>query len=423
MNQWQTFLIGIAPDHVPALLAGLLLPVAVLLGRRLRPARVPATALDQTATSPVLGLSSGRDRTSPGQPRTPVRAWAAWLLGVAAVVHLALPIGHSDGWLLTAGFLGSGAAFAWLAVRAWEGRTWRLWSGLLLGATLLAYLLVAGTGQEEPDQVGILTALVELLALGLCLMPVRRRRFLSSTAVVAVTFVVGAWIWVGSFAAHAAAGGASASAGDPAGAAAGIDHSGHDHGHDHAARAQAGVIMRPATQAHPTADQVRAADALALATRQAMARYASLDAALAAGYTLPLAATGPDVHLDNKAYASDGRVLDPQRPEKLVYAIEGGRATLLGVVFVMERAGVPGPEPGGPITRWHAHNACLTVLPPGFTIVDAFGTCPALSVSITTPEMMHVWVVDSPAGWFAEGLDKEWVRAFHAAHGLPFTAR
>ena len=38
----------------------------------------------------------------------------------------------------------------------------------------------------------------------------------------------------------------------------------------------------------------------------------------------------------------------------------GGRATLLGVVFVMEKAGVAAPEPGGPITRWHAHNICLT---------------------------------------------------------------
>jgi hypothetical protein len=44
-------------------------------------------------------------------------------------------------------------------------------------------------------------------------------------------------------------------------------------------------------------------------------------------------------------------------------------------------------------------------------------------VSLTTPEMMHVWVVDSPAGPFAEGLDKEWVRAYHAQHGLPFQGR
>ena len=52
-----------------------------------------------------------------------MRQWAAWLLGISAAVHLALPLGHFDGPLLTVAFLGSGAAYAWLALRAWEGRT------------------------------------------------------------------------------------------------------------------------------------------------------------------------------------------------------------------------------------------------------------------------------------------------------------
>jgi hypothetical protein len=128
-----------------------------------------------------------------------------------------------------------------------------------------------------------------------------------------------------------------------------------------------------------------------------------------------------DVHLENKAFKSDGRVLDPQRPEMLVYAISGGRATLLGVVYLMERAGQAGPEPGGPITRWHAHNLCLTLLPPGFGAVSPFGGCPPLAVAVTIPEMMHVWVVDNPAGPFAEGLDKAWVADYHRTHGQPVT--
>jgi hypothetical protein len=204
----------------------------------------------------------------------------------------------------------------------------------------------------------------------------------------------------------------------------GVGHSGdHAHEHDHAARAQAGIIMRPIARTHPTVAQQRAADELAAATRAATLRYASVDAARTAGYELPPRATGLDVHLENKAFKSDRRVLDPQRPETLVYAIDGDRATLLGVVFVMETAGVAAPEPGGPITRWHAHNVCLTAVPPGFGIVSPFGGCPALSVNITTPEMMHVWVVDNPDGPFAEGLDKEWVRAYHAVHGTAYGGR
>jgi hypothetical protein len=393
--------------HVPALFAALLVPLVVLVVRRLR--------------APVIPGQSTVER-----PRSAdaVRVWAAWLLGISGAVHLALPLGHYDGPLLTAAFLGSGAAYVWLAIRALEGRTWRLWSGLLLAATLVAYLVVSGTGGEEPDQVGIATALVELAALGLCLVarrePGRRRRwrrFVGSSATVALTFVVGTVVWIGSFAAHAA----TDQDVSPQGATV---HSGgtDGHEHDHAARTQAGVIMRPQAEHHPTADQAAAAQALADATRAAMARYANLRDALAAGFVLPPGGTGPDVHLENKANKTDGRVLDPDHPETLVYAIDGGRATLLGVVYVMERAGVPAPQPGGPITRWHAHNICLTLLPPGFGIVSPFGSCPALSVNLTTPEMMHVWVVDNPGGPFAEGLDKEWVRAYHAGHGIPAAA-
>lgn len=352
-----------------------------------------------------------------------VEKWAAWLLGIASAVHLALPLGHFDGPVLTIAFLGSGAAYAWLAMRAWEGRSWRLPSALLIVATLTSYLVVAGAGGEEPDQVGIATALVELAALGLCLVPARatgrpRRfvRFAGSAGTVFMTLVVGAAIWITSFVAHTST---------PDGAAGTVGHTGdHAHEHDHAARAQAGVIMRPIAEHHPTTAQREAADRLAAATREATRRYATLEAALAAGFALPKPGTGTDVHMDNQAFRSDGRILDPERPETLVYAIEGGRATLLGVVFVMEQAGVAAPEPGGPITRWHAHNICLTALPPGFGIVTPFGNCPALSLNVTTPEMMHVWVVeDAPGGAFAEGLDQQWVRAYHAEHGREYSTR
>jgi hypothetical protein len=113
-------------------------------------------------------------------------------------------------------------------------------------------------------------------------------------------------------------------------------------------------------------------------------------------------------------------VLDPNRPEVLVFSILDGRATLLGVVYVMERAGAPGPQPGGPITQWHAHNVCLTLTPPGFGIVTPFGSCPALSIAVTSPEMMHVWVVDNPDGPFADGLDEAWVREYHRTHGRAY---
>jgi hypothetical protein len=180
--------------------------------------------------------------------------------------------------------------------------------------------------------------------------------------------------------------------------------------------------MRPLSEPAATPGEQIAAQRLAQSVIAGTARYADLDAALAAGYALPAVHEGNAVHLENKAYKSDGRILDPQRPETLVYAISGGRATLLGALFVMEKAGVPGPAPGGPITRWHAHNVCLTALPLGFGIVSAFGSCPALSITVTTPEMMHVWVVPNPGGWFADGLDDTFVNAYHAQHGVAYHA-
>jgi hypothetical protein len=416
VNGLESFTVGIAPGHIPALVAAALLPVAVMLIRSVR-ASVPSS---RAVLGPGIGLLT-RTAAAPSAPPSAMQRWAAWLLGIAAAVHLGLPFGHLDAPVLALAYIGSGTAYAWLALRAASGRSWRMAAAPLLVATLIAYLVVTGTGREEPDQVGIATALVELAALGLCMRPVRRGRFVrftASVATVAATVLVGASIWIGSFLAHAATDGDVGA--DPARAAVG--HTGdHEHDHGHTARAQAGVIMRPQDGAPPTTEERKAAEQLAKATREAMRRFARLDAALAAGFALPWKATGPDVHMDNKANKNDGRVLDPQRPETLVYAIDGDKATLLGVVFVLERAGMAGPEPGGPITRWHAHNICLTAFPPGFGIVTPFGTCPAFSVNVTIPEMMHVWIVDNPDGPFAEGLDKTWVAAYHALHGVAYS--
>jgi hypothetical protein len=434
VNPVEAFAVGIAPHHLPALLAALLLPVLVWAARRLRgPAGArPAAGPGATAGPGVAACAVA------APPRPLTDRWAAGLLGVAGAVHLALPLGHLDGPLLTMGFVGSGVAYAWLALRALEGRPWRLFATPLLLGTLVTYLVavtagLGGAGGEEPDQVGIATALAELAVLGLCLVPARAPgagralgRAAGSVATVLIALVTGAVIWAGSLASHTAGGAVPAGSAVAATATTGsasVGHAGgHEHDHAHAARAQAGIVMRPHTAHAATAAQAEAARRLAAATAKATRRFADLRTALDAGYTLPANATGTDVHLEHKRYQGDGRILDPARPEMLVYAISGGRATLLGVVYVMERAGTPGPEPGGPITQWHAHNLCLTLLPPGFGGVSPFGGCPALSVAVTIPEMMHVWVVDSPVGPFAEGLDKTWASDYHRSHGRPISA-
>jgi hypothetical protein len=211
-------------------------------------------------------------------------------------------------------------------------------------------------------------------------------------------------IWVGTFAAHNHAEAITLTAAEPGRTGS------HQHGHEFGARAQAGLIVRPASGAAPTPEEVDAANRLLQTTRAASARFADYNAALAAGYRVDGPSGGPVRHLTNKAYQDDGRVLDPERPEQLVFAVEGQRKLLLGVVYQMERAGEPRPAIGGPITAWHAHNICLALTPPGFGIVSPFGSCPIGAVALTSVEMMHVWVVDNPAGPFAQDIDHAWVR-------------
>ena len=102
-----------------------------------------------------------------------------------------------------------------------------------------------------------------------------------------------------------------------------------------------------------------------------------------------------------------------------MYAAENGRILLLGVMYQMPRAGVPGPAVGGSATRWHTHNVCFTLLPPGFGVVSPYGTCPFTSYTVTPGEMMHVWTVDPPGGPYVEHLNDSWVRALLARDGLP----
>ncbi len=427
MSVLDTFAVGIAPDHWPALVAAVALPGVVRLAQRVR------------AQRHSLAVQLGQPVAVPARPVEPVALvprLAGWLLGLSAAIHLALPLGHHDEPLLLAGFLGSGVAYAWLALRAARGRSWKTLSALLIVATLIAYLIVLARGGEEPDQVGIATAMIELLALALCLIPSaapsspaaplprrapfaegtpfpgaagqRRklgRRITGSIGFVLVVVVFGTVLWLEAFVAH----------GDTAQVAEG----GHHHGH--AARAQAGIVMTPVGDEHPTGTQVVAAAQLADRTKAELLRYTDIRAALAAGYAPTLKRTGLDVHLENKAYGKDGKVLDPSRPEMLMYAIADGKATLLSAVYTVPVAGRDAPTPGGPLTRWHSHNVCLSAIPPGYSIVDVYGTCPPFSITVTVAQMMHVWVVDNPGGPYADSVPDSWTREFNRTNGLPFT--
>jgi hypothetical protein len=116
------------------------------------------------------------------------------------------------------------------------------------------------------------------------------------------------------------------------------------------------------------------------------ARYRDVGAALRAGYQ-PVATDALVVHYVNDRYVADGHILDPDRPEALMYS-NGRRPELLGAMFMMDRPGQPGPPIDGRRV-WHHHTLCIGAS--GGNIA-ATGSCPRGDVRRDSPEMAHVWL-------------------------------
>jgi hypothetical protein len=164
-------------------------------------------------------------------------------------------------------------------------------------------------------------------------------------------------------------------------------------------------VTRFELDAAPTAAQRRAARRFASEVADATTALPDVAAAAAAGYQRW---EGVDqwhwVHLDHVA---DGRVLDPARPEFLMYDDDG---VLLGVMFLPSSAEARGPQVAGPLTRWHYHLAgpsCWEAdgLLPATELPDEQGRCSeGLRYGERSPEMLHVWTVDHPHGPFASAM-------------------
>lgn len=392
---------GVGSGQGPAVVLTMVLPAAIALflwavrrraGRGSRPAARFLTGLERSSLTTRV---------------------AVVLLLITAAVHLGLAPAHgqqSPGLALL--FVLDAAAFAVLAVAAFLVAWWRRAAAALLVATIFAYLIYVGPGGQAPDQAGMATKLVELTALGLVLLPrgaaTGRRRLRWAALSGAVLFfgtATGAVAWVGSLRAHETPA-VSAEAGGPA-----------DPSQDEPAAAGhptggpvPGGTRRIQPSGPPTPEERAAAAKLAEDTWNSVARYQDEKAALADGYRRT-ALGGALVHYENKGYMKDGAVLDPTRPEQLVYVNGPSGPTLVGVVYVMPRAGMAGPNTGGSLTHWHTHSLCLGPVPPFFSgLVTPFGSCMAGSINAILPEMMHVWTIENPGGPFADKLDPAVVR-------------
>lgn len=175
--------------------------------------------------------------------------------------------------------------------------------------------------------------------------------------------------------------------------------------------------------AQPTPEQQEAADRLIEHCRQAVRKHGWEDFQKGLGDGFQLLRNDRN-HYYNEEHILDDRVLDPERPEFLMYSDTPEGKKLVGFMFYV--AGRPrGPQIGGPLTVWHYHlfaePVCRLGLGRGHAgpdegllagaESDPSGSCLWGRPTLRSPEMLHVWLIRHPMGPFGTKmhLPPEWV--------------
>ncbi|GMQ93332.1 MAG: hypothetical protein BMS9Abin12_0809 [Acidimicrobiia bacterium] len=364
---------GMAPEHGMAVLLVFVLVIAALVARRLarRGGRRSGSIVSRYGA-----LSS-------------VHRLLAWLLAISAAMNLGMALGRLDSgvgvWLLV-------VAVAELIVlrRFLSGRTWRRILSTLLITTLTINIGLAVAGVTV-DQIGFMTALLEATALAVVMRSVEGGKF---RRVVASLTVIGA---IG-FTTLAGWGGA---------VVAGIG------GEKVGETPLPAVLLPVGTDRPPNEAERQAADRFHEQTVVAIEKYEDVSVAAADGYQVGNM-VGSQFHAENPERKSDGVILDPDRPETLVYEPTPDGPVLLGALYEMESIGDPGPMFAGPIAVWHAHDhICFGSVPLTITGFESpLGVCPLGSLSVPiTNEMIHVWTIPGVDDPYSE-LDDDWLAAY-----------
>ena len=375
-------------------------------------------------SAPVLTDEEVRAPAATARPY--ILGGLASLSAGAAAIHFAVIFEHFTEYALYGVFflVISWAQLIWAAIVMWRpSRLW-LWLGTAGNALVVAVYVASrtaglpiGPDVSNPEPVGgldVVSVVLEVALIAGCVAllwrppltarPVRRFGTLgtaaSLAAVPAFVVAVTAAVMTPALAGPEGPTGMASKLGTPV--APGLQGMG-----DMGTTAGLPDMKMYGSTAPPTAAQVIAAGQLIKQTGASLARYRSVQAAFAAGYTYVLRTNGEE-HLlydgGNPAYAG----LNPQHPSSLVYAINVPHHApiLLGAMYI-EDGPTNGPQVGGSLTRWHAH---LVVCDGGKPSVAGFGVqlrgvCdPATWHDRYTAQMLHVWVVPYPGGPFSDDL-------------------
>jgi hypothetical protein len=112
-------------------------------------------------------------------------------------------------------------------------------------------------------------------------------------------------------------------------------------------------------------------------------------------------------HYVNEEYVFDDAILDPERPEFLMYYDTPQGKKFTGFMFLTNEPLARGPQIGGPLTAWHYHIFSDDLCFEGGLIIVAKpenGKCARGAPQRRSPEMLHVWLIDHPAGEFSSQM-------------------
>lgn len=158
----------------------------------------------------------------------------------------------------------------------------------------------------------------------------------------------------------------------------------------------------------PTPEQQARADAFVKASLDAAKRHGWFDyeKGLADGFELMHA---DPLHYAHREYIMDDELLNPDKPEFLMYYDTQQGKRLAGVMYLTRSNSERGPQFGGPLTIWHYHVwdsprcldgellVCGDPLPGG-------DSCELGEPLRRSPEMIHVWFFNHPHGPFASTM-------------------
>ncbi|MFN2503926.1 MAG: hypothetical protein ABR540_06815 [Acidimicrobiales bacterium] len=169
-------------------------------------------------------------------------------------------------------------------------------------------------------------------------------------------------------------------------------------------------IFSGAETSHVPAEQLDAAKRLITGTRAAVAENLADEAAVvAAGYRSigDGRAVGTFEHFVNADYLTDGRELDPEHIESVVFENTGAGKRLASAMYILEWGDTMAdvPEIAGDLTTWHDHqNLCWDESGTRLAGILLSGQCFPRGTFRATPPMLHVWLEDHECGPFA-GID------------------